>query len=418
MSGFSRRDFLKTAALGSMGLAASQFLNTSAAMAESVESYKYQGGSNMKITKVTPVLCASRWLLVKVETDAGITGWGECGAWAWQTASAEAVRILESLLIGQDPFRIEWLWNAMTRTPHFRGIIIQAAVSAIDIALWDIKGKALGVPVYELLGGKVRDKIRAYETTSGKTPEEVAANVKALADQGWKHIRVRPLSNNASDNVVEKCAKNEAMFKAIRETVGYTIDLSLEIHRQCKPVEAIEIGKVLDKYVVHFFEDPFLDIPEVAKYVTERCPVPIANGERCFNIYELANLVENTNVAYLRPDLCTIGGITAGKKIAAIAEAKGVHIIPHNPLGPISTIAALHLDANIPNFEVQEWPGTFGDFNAMLKSGTITVENGYIKMPEGPGLGIELVDDLETKFPFQGMKPSWSTHEDGSIIDR
>lgn len=149
----------------------------------------------------------------------------------------------------------------MTRTPHFRGTIVNAAISGIDIALWDIKGKALGVPVYQLLGGKVRDKIRAYETTSGKTPEEVASKVKALVDEGWKHVRVRPLSSNASDTVAAMCSKNEAMFKAIRKAVGYEIDLSLEIHRQCKPVEAIEIGKVLDKYIIHFFEDPFNDYP-------------------------------------------------------------------------------------------------------------------------------------------------------------
>ena len=169
MSNISRKDFLKGAALCSMGLAATSFLGGTTAYAESVESPAYQGGSNMKITKVTPIPCASRWMLVKVETDAGITGWGECGAWAWQTASAEAVNILGSLIIGEDPFRIERIWNSMTRTPHFRGIIVQAAVSGIDIALWDIKGKALGVPVYELLGGATRDKIRAYETTAGKT---------------------------------------------------------------------------------------------------------------------------------------------------------------------------------------------------------------------------------------------------------
>lgn len=417
MSNISRKDFLKGAALCSMGLAATSFLGGTA-YAESVESPTYQGGSNMKITKVTPILCASRWMLVKVETDAGITGWGECGAWAWQTATAEAVNILGSLLIDQDPFRIERLWNSMTRTPHFRGIILQAAVSGIDIALWDIKGKALGVPVYELLGGATRDKIRAYETTSGKTPEEVAQNVKKLVDEGWNHVRVRPLSNNASDTTAAMCRKNAEMFKAIREAAGWDVDLSFEIHRQCTPIQAIEIGKAIEPYRIHFFEDPFLDIPEVARYVTEKCPVPVANGERCFNMYELANLVQNTDVAFLRPDMCTIGGITAGMKVAHFAEAHSVSIIPHNPLGPISTIAALHIDRVVPNFECQEWPGTFGDFNAMIKGDSIKVENGYIIMPEGPGLGIELVDDLAEKFPFQGMKPRWTYHEDGSPIDR
>ena len=298
------------------------------------------------------------------------------------------------------------------------GTVVYAGMSGIDIALWDIKGKALGVPVYELLGGATRDKIRAYETTSGKTPEEVAKNVKKLVDEGWNHVRVRPLSNNASDTTAAMCRKNAEMFKAIREVAGWDVDLSFEIHRQCTPIQAIEIGKAIEPYRIHFFEDPFLDIPEVARYVTEKCPVPVANGERCFNLYELSNLVQNTDVAFLRPDMCTIGGITAGMKVAHFAEAHNVNIIPHNPLGPISTIAALHIDRVVPNFEVQEWPGTFGDFNAMIKGDSIKVENGYITMPEGPGLGIELVDDIAEKFPFQGMKPRWSYHEDGSPIDR
>ena len=128
--------------------------------------------------------------------------------------------------------------------------------------------------------------------------------------------------------------------------------------------------------------------------------------------------MDNTDVAYLRPDMCVIGGITAGMKVARIAEAKSVGIIPHNPLGPISTVAALHIDAVAPNFEVQEWPGTFGDFNAMIKGDPLSVADGYITMPDGPGLGIDLVDGIAEKFPFQGRKPSWATHEDGSIIDR
>ena len=418
MSNISRKDFLKGAALCSMGLAATSFLGGTTAYAESVESPAYQGGSDMKITKVTPILCASRWLLVKVETDAGITGWGECGCWAWQTASAECVNILGSLIEGKDPFQIEKLWNCMIRTPHQQGALLNSAISAIDIALWDIKGKALGVPIYELLGGSNREKIDAYETISGKNLEEKVADAKRLVNEGWRHLRVRPESNNATDNMATICHKNEELFAALREAVGYGIDLSIEMHRQVKPVQAIEMGKRLDKYMVHFIEDPVLDHPEEVRYVTERCPAPIANGERCFNIYQLADLCRNTNVAYLRPDFCVIGGITAGMKIAHIAEGYGVGIIPHNPLGPISTIAALHVDRVAPNFECQEWPGTFGDFNAMIKGDSIKVENGYIIMPEGPGLGIELVDDLAEKFPFQGRKPSWTFHEDGSPVDR
>ena len=360
-------------------------------------------------------------VIVKVVTsEPGLYGIG-CATYTqrWITVANAVTNYMKPLLVGKDVSRIEDIWQMSMVSAYWRnGPVLNNAISGVDEALWDIKGKALGVPVYELLGGATRDKIRAYETTSGKTPEEVAKNVKKLVDEGWNHVRVRPLSNNASDTTAAMCRKNAEMFKAIREAAGWDVDLSFEIHRQCTPIQAIEIGKAIEPYRIHFFEDPFLDIPEVARYVTEKCPVPVANGERCFNLYELSNLVQNTDVAFLRPDMCTIGGITAGMKVAHFAEAHNVNIIPHNPLGPISTIAALHIDRVVPNFEVQEWPGTFGDFNAMIKGDSIKVENGYITMPEGPGLGIELVDNIAEKFPFQGMKPRWSYHEDGSPIDR
>lgn len=416
MSDISRRSFLKGASALTAGFAATSLFNSAFAEGSSVDTVG--GKSDMKITKVTPIPCASRWCLVKVETDAGITGWGECGCWAWQTATAECVKILGSLLEGRDPFQIEKLWNAMIRTPHQQGALLNSAISAIDIALWDIKGRALGVPIYELLGGSHREKIAAYETTSGKTAEEIADNCAKLVAEGWTHLRIRPLSDNRKDNMAAICHKNAEAFKAIREKCGWDVDIAIEMHRQVKPVQAIELGKALDPYHVYFIEDPVMDHPEEVRYVTERCPAPIANGERAFNIYQLADLCRNTNVAYLRPDFCVIGGITAGMKIAHIAESYGVGIIPHNPLGPISTIAALHIDRVAPNFECQEWPGTFGDFNAMIKGDSIKVENGYIIMPEGPGLGIDLVDDLETKFPFGGMKPGWTFCEDGSVADR
>ena len=378
----------------------------------------------LTITDVRAICTAPQRIplvVVRVDTsEPGLYGLG-CATYTQRflTVAHAVDTYMKPLLVGKDPTRIEDIWQMAMVSPYWRnGPILNNAISGVDQALWDIKGKMANMPVYELLGGATRDKIRAYETTSGKTPEEVAENVKKLVDEGWNHVRVRPLSNNASDTTAAMCRKNAEMFKAIREVAGWDVDLSFEIHRQCTPIQAIEIGKAIEPYRIHFFEDPFLDIPEVARYVTEKCPVPVANGERCFNLYELSNLVQNTDVAFLRPDMCTIGGITAGMKVAHFAEAHNVNIIPHNPLGPISTIAALHIDRVVPNFEVQEWPGTFGDFNAMIKGDSIKVENGYITMPEGPGLGIELVDDIAEKFPFQGMKPRWSYHEDGSPIDR
>ena len=421
----SRKDFLRGAAAGTAGIAMAGLLNPLGAQVKAAETnYKYGAeDSGMKITKVTPYLCSARWLMVKVETDAGLVGWGECGAWARQEATADIINILSEKVTGWDPFKINWIWDALTRTPHFRGADYMAAVSAIDVALWDLKGKAFGVPIYELLGGKVRDKIRAYETAAGKTPEEEADNVKRLVeDEGWKHIRIRPIhgtddQRRCYDNTAEKIYRNIQCLEKIRDAVGYGIDISVEWHRGLKPAEAIEYGKRADPYMIHFCEDPVCDIPEIIKYVSEHIVIPMATGERCINHYEEAYLINETNVRFVRPDMCVLGGITAGKKVADIAEAKGVYVIPHNPLGPISTAAALQLDAVMPNFECQEWPGTFGNMSEIMTE-PFEVEAGYIKLPQGPGLGVELVENFWEVAPYVGNHGSISLHEDGSIVDR
>ena len=378
----------------------------------------------MKIQSVEPILAGKRYLFIKMTTDSGITGWGECGAWGFQKATAETVIQMSRFLIGEDPFRIEHLWNLLTRTMHFRGSVVQAAVSGIDIALWDIKGKALDVPCYELLGGKVRDKIRIYVNATGKKAGEVAENALKLKDQGYNAIRFgMPHAKDADNRSFEPYSSvvdnMKQYMSAVRESVGYDIDVAIEIHRGMKPAEAIEAGRVLAPFRPLFFEDPIPDNQEAIKRVITDCVIPVATGERFINVNEFDSLIANTDVRYIRPDMCVAGGITAGKKIAAIAEAKGIYLIPHNPLGPISTAACLQLDACIPNFEIQEYPMHNGvcRLDREMKA-PFEIKDGFIVVPDGPGLGVELIDDIDSVYPFEGNCGRVSLHGDGSIVDR
>ena len=378
----------------------------------------------MKITGIEPILAGGRYLFLKIHTDEGITGLGECGAWGYQEATAGVLKQMEKMIVGLDPMRSEFIYNALWRNLHFRGSVTQSALSGIDIALWDIKGKALNVPIYQLLGGKTREKIRIYvnaEARGGLTSAEAA---KMLVDQGYSAVRIRighPTDENkrcgeAFSALVNRVSKNMA---EVREAVGWDVDVSVECHRGMRPAEAIELGRALEPYRPHFYEDPIPDNLEAMRTVIEECRIPVATGERFINPMEFDSLMTTTKVRYIRPDMCVAGGFTAGKKIAAEAEARGVYVIPHNPLGPVSTAACLHLDAVIPNFEIQEYPMANGQcrLDREMKE-PFQVENGYIKVPEGPGLGIELIDDIDKVFPFKGMYGGINLHEDGSIVDR
>ncbi|MBS5602837.1 MAG: mandelate racemase/muconate lactonizing enzyme family protein [Enterocloster asparagiformis] len=378
----------------------------------------------MKITGIEPILAGGRYLFVKVHTDGGLVGLGECGAWAYQEATVSVLKQMEKMILGQDPLRTEFIWNALSRNLHFRGSVTQSALSGIDIALWDLKGKYYQVPCYELMGGKVREKIKIYVNARARDAKGMAAEAKKLADQGFRSIRFsigHPKDENGrcGENFTSLVTRVEGIMKAVREAVGWNVDVAIECHRGMRPAEAIELGRVLRPYRPYFYEDPIPDNLEAMRQVIRGCDIPVATGERFINPAEFDSLMTTTDVRYIRPDMCVSGGLTAGKKIAAEAEVRGVYVIPHNPLGPVSTAACLQLDACIPNFEVQEYPMANGvcRLDKEMKA-PFHVENGYIRLPEGPGLGIELIDDIDTVFPFQGSYGGINLHEDGSVVDR
>ena len=378
----------------------------------------------MKITGIEPILAGGRYLFVKVHTDEGLVGLGECGAWAYQEATVSVLKQMEKMIVGQDPLRTEFIWNALSRNLHFRGSVTQSALSGIDIALWDLKGKYFQVPCYELMGGKVREKIKIYVNARARDAKGMAAEAKKLADQGFQSIRFsigHPKDENGrcGENFTSLVTRVEGIMKAVRDAVGWNVDVAIECHRGMRPAEAIELGRVLRPYRPYFYEDPIPDNLEAMRQVIRGCDIPVATGERFINPAEFDSLMTTTDVRYIRPDMCVSGGLTAGKKIAAEAEVRGVYVIPHNPLGPVSTAACLQLDACIPNFEVQEYPMANGVCRLDKEMKTpFHVENGYIRLPEGPGLGIELIDDIDTVFPFQGSYGGINLHEDGSVVDR
>ena len=379
----------------------------------------------MKITDLT-LIPASKYLFVKIITDTGISGIGEVGAWGFIDAAAECLKKFRGYLVGKDPFQIEHHNQYMYRSMYFRGAILMSAISAIDIALWDIKGKVLGVPVYELLGGRTRDKVRSYGAVFQFTPEAMAKGCLELKKQGFTCARLMitgdmsQTQTGMEDDIFNgKVKKYTDMVAACRQAVGEDFDFVLECHRYLTPSEAIAFGNAVEKYHPLFLEDPIApDNVEVMADVASKISIPIATGERCINIQEMELIMTKKAARYVRPDVCALGGITPAKKVAAMAEANYVGIVPHNPLGPVSTAACLQLDASIPNFTIQEFPSFYlqGGEAAMLKE-PLEVEHGYIKVPNRPGIGIELIDDISEKFPPKQRGINAQINYDGSVRD-
>ena len=396
----------------------------------------------MKIKEVKPIL-SNRFLFVQITTDEGIVGVGESGAWAFQDAAKEAVNTFALYLEGKDPLTIEHHWQYMYRSFHFRGAAIMGAISAIDIALWDIAGKYYGCPVYQLLGGKVRDKARVYYHVGGGDLDSMVTNLKEAKAKGFTAVgHLSPFLDEPRTQVFQEVSFAKKIEKAIqrvgayREAVGNDVDLCVEIHRQLNIPEAIAFAHGIEEFHPFFLEDPttpdnFDSMIEIASRVN----IPVATGERYHTPQEFAMLLKRDGAQYVRPDICLCGGITGGKKIAALAEANGVMVVPHNPLSPISTAACIQIAAIAPNFALQEFPGddrpsTTDHFSTIVNKNkddfrqgdvvkeTISYADGYLQIPTKPGIGVELVDDVETRFPYKRRGVLTRVGVDGAVVDQ
>lgn len=378
----------------------------------------------MKITSVVPIL-ADRFLFVKIFTDNGLVGIGESGAWGFLEASEAAIVKFGDYLIGKDPLLIEHHWQTMYNTSNFRGAAIMGAISAIDIALWDIAGKNFQVPVYQLLGGKVRDKARVYYHVYGDTRQKLLDGIKEAKDSGFTAVgHLTPfLDEDISvpyyKSHVDKMKSAIDAVEMYRDVAGNNLDLCIEIHRRLTPAEAIVLGRGIEQFYPMFYEDPILpDNLDSMAEVASKINIPIATGERIHTIYEFSMLLNRNAVQYIRPDVCLAGGLTHSKKIAALAEANYVNVVPHNPLSPVSTAACIQLAACIPNFAIQEYPiGENIPPKNLLVKNPLELENGFLKIPDTPGIGIELSDDIQEQCPpIKYGQINTRRHFDGSVV--
>ncbi len=395
---------LGVAGVGMMALPRSSYAST---------PERTQAREKVKITKLETFLVKPRWIFLKIHTDAGVTGLGEPLLEGRALTIQTAIKEIEPYLIGKDPRQVVHHWQAIYRHAFYRGgPILTSALSGIDHALWDIKGKLLNVPVYELLGGPTRDRVRIYGRAA--TPEDM----KKRMSEGYTVIKTGVAKENPARAVENLKFINHAVdnFAALREAGGDTMDIGIDFHGAISPQTAKVLIKALEPYQPMFIEEPCqAQNVDVMVDIARGTHLPIATGERIFTKWGFREILEKGAASILQPDLCHAGGITEGRLIAGMAEAYYAVVAPHNPMGPISLAAGLHLAASIPNFLVQEQV-SLGE--GYLKHPFKLQKDGTLLIPTGPGLGIELDEDLMAdKIGHDWKNPESYDPRDGSVVD-
>ena len=369
----------------------------------------------MKIEKITPFL-VDRFLLVRVYTDAGIVGNGEAGLWAHHKMVYQAIQDLSDYYVGKDPLRIEHHYQTVTRDTHFMGAVISAAMSAIDMALWDILGKSVDKPVYQLLGGKCRDKIKVFANVTGNNLDEMAESARSQVEAGYLSLRTQPFFPGwEAQTPTQTITDAVAIVATIREAIGYGIDLGLEIHRNLRPEEAIVLAGELKPYRLLYYEDPLApESLEAMEYIARHIDLPMATGERFYNIYQFKDLIDRKIVSLIRPDVSLAGGFTQVKKIAAMAEAAFVGIFPHLMGSPVNIAAFTQLDAAIPNYVLMESHTTTDVYNDIVDQ-PVERQGGYLIVSDRPGIGIEIEESKLARYPYRPKQIVGAFHADGSV---
>jgi L-alanine-DL-glutamate epimerase-like enolase superfamily enzyme len=375
----------------------------------------------MKITAIRSFVAGDirDFFFVVVETDEGIRGIGEGGITWRDAAMAGFVEALKPLLIDQDPMRIEHLWQKMFRAGFFpAGRLGAAAVSAIDIALWDIKAKALGVPLYQLLGGRVRDRVLCYCHIGHDDPAGLAAQAVAKVKEGWRFLRFGLCNEGDIFEPTTEVLRAVELFQAAREAVGPEVEIVIDVHTRLDPAHAITLCERLQPLRPFFVEDPIRsENPTTLRKLSRTVNVPIAMGEQWATKWEFRSVIEEELIDYARIDLCIVGGLTEALKIAGWCETHYINIVPHNPLGPVSTAACMHLDLATSNFAVQECTWIPGTYLKDLFPTQVPYEPGYFLLPTQPGLGLELDESALAKYPPLGQKAPLLRRRDGSFTN-
>jgi len=381
----------------------------------------------MKIAKIELFKVAPRWLFLKVTTDSGIEGWGEPVIEGKADTVAAAVKEMAGYIIGKDARHIEDIWYGLYVGGFYRGgPILMSAMAGIDQALWDIKGKALGVPVYELLGGAVRDKMKVYSWIGGDKPANVVAAALARVEQGYRAVKMNACSEMEWIDTPKKITEITDCIKEVREAIGYEIGIGIDFHGRVHKGIAKAMMQELDVVKPMFYEEPVLsEYPEAFSRLAQYTTTPIATGERLFSRWQFKPFFEGGGVDIIQPDLSHAGGITEVKKIAAMAEAYDIALAPHCPLGPISLAAALNIDFNCINATIQEssigihYNNGLDLLDYLLNPEIFDVTDGYVQRWNLPGLGVLINEEKVREMAAIGhdwKNPVWR-NADGSITE-
>ena len=372
----------------------------------------------MKIVdvKVFPV---GQFVYVKIITEDGLYGIGEASLSGRSLAVVEALGHIKPLLVGEDATRIEHIWQDIFRGTFWRGgPVLQSALAGIDIALWDLQGKALGVPVYRLLGGATRDKVLVYRHVGGGTPEQLVENSQALLEEGWKVLRISPANGvEGGFNLTHAVLRCIEHLKALRNAIGIEPEVILEVHTRLNPTRAIELCNAIEKYRPFFVEDPIRsENPDSFATLRAHTNVAIGTGEQLTTKWAFRELIERELIDYLRVDICHSGGITEGKKIAVMGEVHYQELALHYTASPVSTAAMLHLNMSVPNCAVQEYAPTGGWMNEVIPN-NLKTQDGYLLSCDEPGLGIDLNEEAAAAHPHTPGEPPHLRRPDGSVQD-
>jgi galactonate dehydratase len=381
----------------------------------------------MRITNCTTYLVEGvkyNWTLLKIETDAGIYGWGEATNWPGSPLVEAACRHVGQFLCGQDARRIDYLWTKTYRDMHWLGQAgpLLSAISAVDIALWDIRGKALAAPVYDLLGGAYRRKVQLYAnywfTGGGHTPEDYAEQARETVAQGFTALKFDPFAHvhyGYGDDLSENNSLTESqkqlaldMVRAVARAVGPDTAIAIETHAFLNGPTAVEMARRLAelRFNCMWYEEPALpEFPDAIADIRGRIPLPVCVGERLHSRYMLRGVLERRAADIVMPDITRCGGISEMRKMANLAETYNVPIAPHNPNGPLSTIASAHVMASVPNFFRQEFMVKDVSWRDECLSHPLPIEQGYFVLPERPGLGFDIDETVLERHPGLRVPP-------------
>ena len=416
----SRRRFLQavTGGIPVLSLIARRLLAVDSESKTALDELPTQARIRDVTTAVVSAGAHTPYVYVRIHTDLGVTGLGEATLEYKPEAVVGAIQDVRPFLKGKDATQIEHLWQAIYRLSFYRGgPVLNSALGGIDMALWDLRGKLLTEPIYKLLGGPTRTKIRVYTHFGGDTPEEFAENARKKVDEGFRALKSGPggvFEMVEGPRAIHQIVKK---FQAAREAVGDEVDLMFDAHGDLYPAVAAQVAKELEPLHLLFLEEPTLpENADAMERIARETTLPVATGERLYTVWGFREVLEKGIADVIQPDMVHAGGISQLKKIAGMAEAYYVAVAPHNPLSPVATAACLHLDAAIPNFLIQEVvTGNREQRRELVTRDIEKPRDGYVELPPGPGLGLELDRDGLEKYPYEPQGFPLQYRRDGSV---